>query len=155
MLKSPHTIHHYQLSSISFAQHINICPQTAYRIIQIEFTANQNYSAIYKTKFIYIYIYKTRSIGQYCSIASSNGSSLDRVLTHAFSSLSRSCYRYRSLFLSVRTSIGRITIVRGTIGQLWWRIHAWSTVKGKQNRKMLIDKSYYRFYTYRECLLMS
>lgn len=80
--------HHYQLSSISFAQHINICLQTAYIIIQIEFTANQNYTAIYKTKFIYIYIYKTRSIGQYCSIASSNGSSLDRVLTHALSSLS-------------------------------------------------------------------
>lgn len=92
--------HHYQLSSISFAQHINICPQTAYRIIQIEFTANQNYSAIYKTKFIYIYIYITRSIGQYCSIASSNGSSLDRVLTHAFTSLSQLLSLSVSLSLS-------------------------------------------------------
>lgn len=81
-------------------------------------------------------MYITRSIGQYCSIGSSNGSSLDRVFTHALSSLlSRSCYRYRSLFLSVRTSIGCVTIVRGTIGQLWWCIHAWPTVKSIQNVK--------------------
>lgn len=34
-------------------------------------------------------MYITRSIGQYCSIGSSNGSSLDRVFTHALSSLSQ------------------------------------------------------------------
>lgn len=143
--------HHYQLSSISFAQHINICLQTAYIIIQIEFTANQNYTAIYKTKFIYIYIYNPiyRSVLFHRQLEWI----ITRSCSHARSlfPLSRSCYRYRSFIVSVRTSIGCITIVRGTIGQLWWRIHAWSTVKGKQYRNMLIDKFYYRFYTYRVC----